>query len=359
MKILHVVNQISQQTGGGSAVVPYKLSEAQVRLGHTVGIFTSDYKAADQPAPEGVRLIKFKGYGKFLRESCFTPGAIWADYHKWDILHLHNYRTLINWIATSAYIPYVIQAHGSCLPIKRMVTRPAHNIFWRQMIYGAKRLIADADIEVDQYLKEGGKCKQIVNIPVGVDLREYEPLPEQHIHTKTVLYLGRIEKNKGVDLLIDALKHLPPDVRLVIVGIDYGFELKARAQANQYNGRVEFVGPLFGGDKIQAYCNAGVYVMPSRYEMWGLTFMEALACGTPVVVTDKCGSAKVIVPVLGSVAECDPEDLARVINQVISSGMALRDRDQRREWVKQYSWDTLAVQYVNLYKEVLLEKAIG
>ena len=110
---------------------------------------------------------------------------------------------------------------------------------------------------------------------------------------KVILFLGRIHKIKGIDLLIDAFYELSKEmdnIRLVIAGPDGGFldTLKKQAVALKIQEKIIFTGMIDTTDKLAAYVDAEVYVLPSRYEAFGLTVLEAWACGTPVLLSEGC-----------------------------------------------------------------------
>ena len=100
MRILHVIDQISQETGGGASKVAYELAYAQAQLGHDVSIYTTDYNAKEQTAPPGVNLVKFHNWFNLFGSLSTAPGLLFAKYD-FDIMHLHNYRTIVNLFASS------------------------------------------------------------------------------------------------------------------------------------------------------------------------------------------------------------------------------------------------------------------
>ena len=104
---------------------------------------------------------------------------------------------------------------------------------------------------------------------------------------------------------------------------------------------------------MKAYTNADVYVMPSRYEMFGLTFLEALACGTPVIMTDRCGAAPLLPPECGMVVPFDEYALAEMLNKVLDKDIANSYRQYRIKWAKQYDWAKIAPQVMRVYEKVL------
>ena len=103
---------------------------------------------------------------------------------------------------------------------------------------------------------------------------------------------------KGIDLLIKAYAYLIEkvgikDAVLVIAGPDDGYLNEAKALANslRVSDPVMFVGPLYDKNKLAAYVDPDPYVLPSRYEIWGLIILEAYACGKPVIAS-KVGGLK-------------------------------------------------------------------
>ncbi len=358
MKILHVIDQISQKTGGGASKVCFELARAQAKMGHTVTIYSTDYNAERQAAPPGVRLVKFKNWFNIAGVLSVAPGLLFAKYD-FDIMHLHNYRTIANIFACLRKRPTVLQAHGNSLPIKGL-TKPLHDLLWGGLILKrAKRCIADADVEIGYYMREGVDKANIKVIQVGINMAEFNWQKERRPNkVKKVLFLGRYDKIKGIDLLVKAFKALQQlDIRLQISGIDYGCEQEIKALVTRLglDSKVDYLGPLYGAKKTAAYTNADVFVMPSRYEMWGLTFMESLACGTPVIMTDTCEASKILPPECGTVIPFDEVSLAYAIKEAAGTNTCTRYRKYRRQWATQFSWGHIAPQIVELYKGVLSE----
>lgn len=357
MKILHVIDQISQKTGGGASKVAFELAHAQARLGHDVTIYSTDFNAKNQAAPRGVKLVKFQNWFNLFDSLSTAPGLLFAKYD-YDIMHLHNYRTIVNLFASFRHKPTILQAHGSSMPIVGK-TKALHDAMWNTAILKAvDYCIADADVEVQHYLNEGTKRENIIMIPVGINFAEFKRLPARtEKEYKTILFLGRIHEVKGIDLLIHAfyLMHNSDRVRLQISGVDYGYQDEVKALINKLGLEVfiDYTGPLYGANKVKAFTNADVFVMPSRYEMWGLTFMEALACGTAVIMTDTCEASKMLPPECGTVVPLDVEAISEAIKATLVTNLGNRYREYRRQWVTQYNWDNIAPQIIRLYEEVL------
>jgi glycosyltransferase involved in cell wall biosynthesis len=108
-----------------------------------------------------------------------------------------------------------------------------------------------------------------------------------------LLFLGRIHPKKGCDLLLEGFaqaRQARPELHLAMVGPEageYGRELRARAETLGIAGRVHWTGPLFEDAKWGAYRAAEAFVLPSHQENFGIAVAEALACGVPVLISNK------------------------------------------------------------------------
>jgi len=363
MNILHVVDMISQKRGGGSARVPWYLAKEQVRLGHNVTIYSSTDRASMDDTPPGVELRLFKCFLNFMGGLRITPTMLIANFRQFDIIHLHNYRTVPNLIAATRGVPFVLQAHGSCLPIpagKHIgLWKQANDLIWRNvLIKHASRLVACNDYEIEQYIAEGAQREQCVLTDLGIDTGEYENVPVKHPSPfKTILYLGKFHELKAPDMLVRAFSHLHiPDIRLVMAGWDDGFEVETQRLVHELglDDRVDFLGFIDGRDKLQAYVNADVYVLPSRYEAFGLCTLEACACGTPVIMTENCAISDRLPIYCGQVVPFNEYDLAGALIAALHGGEHRDNRAARIQWAHGFGWDRIAGEMVELYEQVLV-----
>lgn len=355
MKILHVIDLISQEVHGGSAIMPYELAQAQAAQGHEVSIYASDYQAEDQVPPPSVELRKFRTLINLFGGIRVTPGMLFADFDKFDIVHMHNYLTFVNLIATLKGRNNIFQAHGSCISAERGRLKPFLDAWGKTILSSCKGYIAESGLEYVQYAGLGVDEEKISNLPVGIDIEKYRKIPDRISYKKhRVLYLGRLDRIKGIDFLIKAVASLKrSDVKLIIAGSDYGFLQEVKSLISFLQIDAEITGHLDLARKKQAFIDADVFVMPSRYEMWGMSFMEALACGVPVILSDKCQASAVLPDYCGESVPLTIHDLAAAINRTIGKPVYLSDREKRREWVSQYSWENIARQSIEIYEGVL------
>jgi glycosyltransferase involved in cell wall biosynthesis len=143
---------------------------------------------------------------------------------------------------------------------------------------------------------------------------------------KMILFLGRLSSKKSPDLLLRAFAELSARFAgiqgmLAFAGPDEGgmqADLERLAIELGVADRVRFTGAIFGEDKWAAYRDADVFVLPSQNENFGNTAAEAVAAGTPVIVTEKCGIAPLLGDEAGLVVQHDAFALASAIGRVLS-----------------------------------------
>ncbi len=373
MKILEVTNLFSP-VHGGSAEVPYQLSRELSQRGHRLTLYTSDLQIGQEYRrylPES-EVCAFKTFA--LLNFQVTPGMIARardEVKRFDVIHLHNYRTfqniLIHHYAKQYGIPYVLQAHGSLPRImgKETLKRIFDNLWGYNILQDAARLIAVTKVEAEQYQDMGVSEAKIEIVPHGINLAEFENLPQRGEfrskhgladNEKIVLYLGRIHRIKGLDLLARAFADIArstADVRLVVVGPDGGYRpaLEKLLTSLGISDRVLLTGTLYGRDKLQAYVDADVYVLPSSYEIFGITILEACACGIPVVVTDRCGIADVIHEQAGLAVPFDKEALSRAIVRLLDDASARLEFGKKGKQLVQetFNWGRIAKKVEGIY----------
>jgi glycosyltransferase involved in cell wall biosynthesis len=147
------------------------------------------------------------------------------------------------------------------------------------------------------------------------------------------------------------------ELRLVFAGPDDG-DMKQKLQRVAaelgVSARVQILGPVFNKDKWSAYRDADVFVLPSQNENFGNTAGEAVAAGTPVVVTDKCGIAPLLADVAGLVVQHDVTAIAQAIARVLCEpGLHARLSAGCERVAAKLDWDQPAEQMENLYEQLV------
>jgi glycosyltransferase involved in cell wall biosynthesis len=301
---------------------------------------------------------------------------LWENVRHFDIVHVHfgrqPYDTFFSLKKKALCAPYVLQAHGALPHIGKMGRTKLFydKLFGWRTIKNASRIIALTRVEAEQYKHMGVPEEKIAIIPNGIDLSEYAELPPKGSFKKKfnipedrkiILYLGRIHKTKGIDLLVKAYAHLVNEMKcrgivLVIAGPDDGYlnDTKALANSLGLHNLIMFTGFISSEDKLKALVDAEVFVTPSFYG-FPMTFLEACAVGTPIVTTSLGDTLEWIDENVGYVAQPTPRDLAEVIFRIISDD-ELRSRFSKNctEIVKsEFSIEKVVEKIEKVYKDVV------
>jgi glycosyltransferase involved in cell wall biosynthesis len=352
MNILHVISSFPPaHSYGGPAQQAFLICRDLVKRGHDVTVYTTDVldsgsrtQQNSNPAIiEGVKVFRFKNINNDLAHMNFScaPGmaiALKKNIKKFDIIHLHDFRTfqaiITHYYAKKYNIPYIFQARGDIENIIRLqkMKHLFDNIWGISICRNAKICVPTAKIEAIQYKKLGVAEKQIEIIQNAIDINQYRKIPKYGEFRKKysisgtekiILSIGRIHEKKGLDLLIKSFAQIQekiPDTLLVIVGPDEGFlsELDKISKILNIQNKIIFTGPLYGDQKLMAYRDADVFVLPSKSENFGNVVIEALACGTPIIVTNLCGVAEWITNEIGYIINYDEQELSLALKDILS-----------------------------------------
>jgi glycosyltransferase involved in cell wall biosynthesis len=203
---------------------------------------------------------------------------------------------------------------------------------------------------VEDLRRRGLTGQEIAVVPNGVDLDRYSPAEvEVRSSEPTLLYLGRLKKYKRVDLIIRAVDRLRQDgiaVKLLIVGKgDSEESLKELHRSLNLGKAVEFLGYVEEAEKVRLLRQSWVHVLTSPKEGWGISILEAAACGTPSVASDSPGLRDSVRDgVTGRlVPHGDVEALAGVLRELIQSSSFRREMGTAaRTFAEGFTWDDSA-----------------
>lgn len=384
MKILMISGTFPPRRFGGVTAVSYNLAKRLVKRGHEVTVYTTDVgndwhsrlDVGDTEIIDGINVHYFKNISNslaFKHRLLLPMGIVMTtrrEIRSFDIIHFHDIRIFQNIIvhhyAKKYNIPYVLQAHGSILPIfqKERLKKIFDLFFGYKILRDASKAIALTKTEVEQYKKMGVDENKIEIIPNGTDMSKYDNLPRKGEFkrkyslpddVKIILYVGRLHKNKGIDILIKSFSGLLEEhdnVRLVLVGPDDGYQpaLLELVKTLQADGKVLFTGFVSDYEKTAAFVDADVFVTPS-FSGFPMTFLEACACGTPIITTSNGDQLDWIHDNVGYVVEYDKDQLLDVMNRILSDGEIGRTfgEEGRRLVREAFSWDKVVMQMEMVY----------
>lgn len=200
-----------------------------------------------------------------------------------------------------------------------------------------------------------GFRQPVAIIPNGIDIPPASD-PNQR-ESRTLLFLGRVHPIKGVDLLIRAWRLLSArhhGWRLRIVGPDNGGYLRRMESLAAEFGlsRIDFTGPLYGAAKMSAYRQADVFVLPTHSENFGMAVAEALASGTPAVVSKGAPWAGLETEGAGWWIEIGLDPLVACLDQVMQrprADLQVMGENGRRWMQRDYSWTQIAQKTLETY----------
>ncbi len=225
---------------------------------------------------------------------------------------------------------------------------------------------ADAVVSVSQNLKQeildgyDVKEKKVYHIPNGVDRELFRPnkkIPEE----KKILYVGRFNLEKGIDLLpriINTVLHHDKELKFEVIASDKKLspslkkvEKKFKLLENKYPKRFIWQKEIIGREEIaKKYNESMIVIQPSLYESFGMTVLEAMSCGTAVIVSDR-GALSEVIGNAGIVVPLNARSFAREILKLVKD-YKLRERYVRRgiERSKKFGWDEIGKQTLELYR---------
>lgn len=276
-----------------------------------------------------------------------------------DIVHAHDWVTFPAGAAIAAESgkPLVVQVHSTEFDRSgENVNRPVHEIE-HQGMHAAQAIIAVSHmtkrIIVQRYGVPAEKVRVVHN---GIDPKHGAEAPRPRNGDKTVLFMGRLTMQKGPEFFVRAAARVLTrlsNVRFIVAGWgDLGPQIVEQVAAMGLGTKVRFAGFLRGAEVEQAYRMADVYVMPSVSEPFGLTALEAIQHGVPVVLSKNSGVAEVLHRGALKVDFWDVEQMADKILAVLRHP-ALGEAVCRHgaEEIRPLTWDEAARKCVGIYRE--------
>lgn len=350
---------------GGSVTVAETVVADALAAGHEVTVVTTDVLDEHQrlapgtPAtPAGAVVVRFPNVSHRLAAG--VNGYLPRGYRSWvrrnarrfDVVLLHDVYSAVSVgaarAAVAAGVPYALQPLGTLSPAaergRPLAKRAFLTLFGRRTLAQATALIHSTDAERRDFLDVGADAAKLVRLPLPLELPELTGAPLES--APTVAYVGRLHEIKRIDNLIRAVaivRERLPDVRLVIVGPGERHQRGLEALAAQLGvaGAVEFRGYVAVEEKFRVLETAHVSALLSRSEGLPMAALEAMATGTPVVLSEGChlpeidGAAGLVVP-------GEPDDTAAALlalltddarRRALGEGARAFARDFRREVV--------------------------
>lgn len=398
MKALFLTNEFPPYIYGGAGVhVEYLTRELSQLCQVEVRCF------GDQEIPAGNLIV----HGELADASAYTAPkplhSVFSSLQRClrfntrnidaDVVHLHTWYSHFGGILAKLNygIPMVLTVHSlePLRPWKREQLAGGYDFsLWveKTAIEMADAVVAVSHDTKRDILRHFDVAEDKLHvIPNGIDTSEYKPVAAPQLlqplgiplDQPYVLFVGRITRQKGIIHLVNAIRHLEPGFRVVLMAgapdtPEIAAEMKAAVEeARRHREGIIWIEKMVDTPtKIAAYTHASLFCCPSIYEPFGITNLEAMACDTPVVASAVGGMKEVIVHnqtgLLVPVEQhrespfepLDPEqfsfDLAQAINELMADyprRCAMAEAGRRRA-VEEFSWASVARKVLELYQDL-------
>lgn len=393
MKVVQVVPFVSPRFGG-PPIVADAYVEGMLELGLDVEVITTIGPGEDD---------EFRNAGLFQR--CDETGNLHCLQRSWphgwfnargmreaitrslsrsDICHLQMLwdrpHVLAAKYAKRFGVPYIITPHGLLEPWrlarKWLKKKLFMTLLGSRILRNSSCLHALCEQEVRSFRLAGYEGPVCV-IPNGVNAtlvaeggptrqEDYEAWP-QFKDKRLVLFMSRLDMEKGLDNLVNAWSEIHSDWPDVIIGIagpdnrGYGLTVKEMVQEKGLADSIHILGHVYGGKKLSLMRIAEAFILPSYSEGFSMAILEALAMGIPSIITPGCNFPEA--PLCGAALEAQPnsESVAEVLMSLLSKSRGELDTMGQRGQkliIENYTWDICVRKMLTVYDCILNDKEI-
>ena len=380
MRILNIC-AYSWEIGGPPKII-FDHTQVALRDGHQVDILSPiSPNERPYPVPDGARLLLFPRttpVSNYFRE--FSIGLyryLQQHIHEYDVVHCHalwHFGSLAPFM-TNRSVAKVVTIHGVLDRWayahnnwkKSLIDRLAQRAYLRRadLVH-----INNTDERADLLRYFGDEHPRIELIPNGVRMSDFTVLPPKGTFRQKfnlpadrpmVLFMSRLNEKKGLDLLLPAFRDYVrqhPGTVLVLAGPDDGYEATARQfiQDHNLNDAVRLVGMLTGDDKKAALHDADLFTLPSYSEGFSIAVLEAMAAGTPALVSDRVGFGEAIrTHEAAGLVELNPDSVRAGLDRLMGNPSLRQQLSQNATNLlrTQYDMDIVARQMLRAYEAAI------
>jgi glycosyltransferase involved in cell wall biosynthesis len=325
---------------GGIASYVHNLVRSLEDQGHSVYVVT--YGASSTPRVYGTSVTR-RGRGlSFLLSGVKTAYRVVRE-QDINIIHAHYLvppGMVGACVKNLSGLPLVVTCHGSDIFV---FSRGWKKVLSRLVISQSGCIATNSQATLHAVQALG--ARNPVYVPSGVDRNRFKPLDA---HREAVTYVGALQQVKGVDTFLRAMEGIPEKVWIVGDGPQ---RASLESLARELDLSCTFWG--YRTDIPELMNRSKLIVLPSRHEGFGLTVLEAMACGTPVIGRKTGGIPELITGKNGCLFETEPE-LHHTIERLLSDATLWeRMREEGLKTASQWNWDETAKVYSTLYSRLL------
>lgn len=370
-KVCYLTSSLSPSNGWGHYSLSLLKALKQVGVSETVLLAKKDATHA----PNGISVLPLLSSSS---NGYLKPARIVRDWiniqrvvkdKKWDLVHCltEDFIPLAALLAHYSNSPLIIHAVGtySVQPLDSRLLRPLFVASYRK----AAKVICISRFTCQQLVSRVALQNTEV-IPLGVDFSKFEKciLEPQKRQERIVLTVGAIKYRKGMHVSLEAMKQVikrVPNVRYEIVGpiVDRSLytTLRQFVDRSGLQKRVAFLGKVSEEDLLARYRNCDVFLLTPvnqglHFEGFGLVYLEANACGKPVIASKGCGAEEPVIDGYNGflVPQADPNATAEAVEYLLRNPIVAERMGQngiKRAW--ELRWENIAAKVLEVYTEVL------
>ncbi len=391
MKLLAVIPAIGSVYGGPSQCV-CELACALAKLGVHIDLVATNANGStsiDVPLQTWIaekyyriRYFPYWGWSDYKLSGSLSYWLLQhvADY---DLVQINAIFSLTNlpayWACQYRKIPYVVVPHGMLEPwalsYKAWKKRIYYDLLEKPALNRSHAIQTLANAE-RKGIKSLNLTAPIVTIPNGIHREDFECLPNPDVFYQRfpetrdrtlILFLGRIDPKKGLDLLAPAFARVRaqfPQTHLIIAGPDnIGFLPTVRNYFLEAGclDAVTFTGMLTGELKYSALAAAQIYVAPSYSEGFSMSVLEGMAAGLPCIITTGCNFPEAATTRTAEVVEIDTEAIAEALLRCLNEPQqAKKMGDRARQFIfNNYTWNSIAAKLLEVYTSIVDRKPLS
>jgi glycosyltransferase involved in cell wall biosynthesis len=397
MKILHVGSPLTTFTGDMGLI--FKSSRGLIDLGHELKIITTDadsffydkekseiFSDTRKKLSEAVtKQITFEGvplhalhctihkFGFFCPDAKKIAREIISDF---DVVHVCTWYSHICMIfaqvALEKNIPFIVSSWGSLLPNARKLKRTqkwvADQMYTKKILKHATGFQSVGESERKEFLKLGATPESIYRLDNPVELEKFELTKKENIINnnklegkKFLLFLGRINEKKGIELLLESFFNILKKERklfLVLAGSgtkEYEIVIKKLVSKLGLKENVIFTGLVTENEKIELLESASLFVLTSHSDVHPIAVQDALTMSLPVVITHACDYPEVKEYDAGIIVDEEINQITDAILAIINDDEKLKimSKNARKLVLERFEFNIQMKKYEEMYKDVI------
>lgn len=374
MRLISIIENLANEYGGPANSLPNLLNSLKKELAIESVIYSISWADCERNFyVERFKIpwvnCKSSGLNK-IRYSRELKKKLVNDVESDDIIfsnNLWNYPAYLAFkLSKNKAVPHIVSIRGALYPWSisqgRWRKKLAWYFFQKKALQNASLIHVTCKDEMNAVRNLGIKTP-IALVPHGIDFEEHQSLVLKETALKSlnldlgkkyVLFMSRLHKKKGLDLLLDIwvkISKKNPDWCLLIVGPDYSdYSSKISELSTKYNltDNIKVLGMLTGQEKINAFSCSDFFVLPSYSENFGVVIGEALASGLPVVTTTGTPWSDIKVNVCGKYIELTRENLNDALLEMMKlnqSELSLMSNNAKNLIKRDYSWSKQSLKF--------------